>query len=675
MGTEPAQMLFRAYSVLTAKAVDEEKRIVEGIASTPAADRLGDIVEPMGAEFEIPMPLLWQHDHLAPVGQVEFAKPTKNGIPFRARIEAPQAGDPPAMRDRLEEAWRSVKRGLVRAVSIGFRDLEHAVMEGGGWRFLRWEWLELSLVTIPANAEATITTIRSIDRGLRAAPGPRRDAVILRSNPAGVAAPRKPLFFKDQTVVKTLSEQKTQLQATRESKISARQALQDKAAGEGRAKSAEEKEQFDTLTSEIATLDSEIKDIETLELANVAKTAKAANGTSPQAASRSRDPDYRDDGRMTRASVLGLNSNMPKGIGFVRYVKCLANAAGNPQLAAMLAEKEYPDDARIAHYARLPSKEKAAVGAAHTGGSGWADALASANLIAEFIDLLRAETVLDKFGKNGVPDFRRVPFNVKVARQTGGTTANWTGQGKPIAVSKGAFDQITIPITKIEALTYATKEQLEFSAVDAEALLLRDLVEKSAEKADTSFFGTAAAVSGVSPAGMLNGLSAISSAGADFDDVITDLTSLLTPLYAAKIKRSSVVLVTNEDLANAIAGATSQFGILAFPEVMAAGRLRGLPLLSSGNVRGGDFIAVSASNILMAGQDTVEISVSDQASIETLDSALTQDATAGTGTSLVSLWQNDSIGIKVKRPISWAKASSAAVSFIDTAAYGGAPSA
>jgi len=65
-----------------------------------------------------------------------------------------------------------VKAELVRAVSIGFRALEYAFIEGtGGIRFTETEVMELSLVTIPANADATITAIKSIDRPLLAATG------------------------------------------------------------------------------------------------------------------------------------------------------------------------------------------------------------------------------------------------------------------------------------------------------------------------------------------------------------------------------------------------------------------------------------------------------------------------------------------------------------------------
>lgn len=161
----------RAYSVLNIKSVSDDGLSIEGVASTPTTDRMGDIVDPMGAQFAVPLPLLWQHDSHQPIGEVSFAKPTPKGIPFKARLVDPSSVESPTLKDRLQEAADSIRTGLVRAVSIGFRDLAHEVMKDGGWRFTSWEWLELSAVTIPANADATITTIRSIDAEQRAAAG------------------------------------------------------------------------------------------------------------------------------------------------------------------------------------------------------------------------------------------------------------------------------------------------------------------------------------------------------------------------------------------------------------------------------------------------------------------------------------------------------------------------
>jgi uncharacterized protein len=176
----------RAYSLLNIRSADDNARVITGIASTPTPDRYDDIVEPKGAKYALPMPLLWQHQHGSPVGHVEFAELTDEGIPFRATIAS--IDEPGTLKDRLDEAWQSVKAKLVRAVSIGFRPLEHAYMENGGIRYLSWEWIELSLVTIPANSEATINTIRSIDTTQRAALGVGAGHVVRLMKPARASA-------------------------------------------------------------------------------------------------------------------------------------------------------------------------------------------------------------------------------------------------------------------------------------------------------------------------------------------------------------------------------------------------------------------------------------------------------------------------------------------------------
>lgn len=164
----------RAYTVLNIKSMDEEERIIEGIATTPTPDRMNDIVESKGAVFKLPMPLLWQHNHQKPVGTVEFAEPGEKGIPFKARIS--KIAEEGTLRDRVEEAWQSVKHGLVRAVSIGFKPLEYVYLEDtDGIRFTKWEWYELSLVTIPANADATITAIKQYDAAYRPASGQKKE--------------------------------------------------------------------------------------------------------------------------------------------------------------------------------------------------------------------------------------------------------------------------------------------------------------------------------------------------------------------------------------------------------------------------------------------------------------------------------------------------------------------
>ncbi len=161
--------LTRAYSIIEVKALDDKRRRFSGWATTPAMDRVQDTINPMGAKFANPIVLLHQHNHDAPIGKVMFDKPTPKGIKFEA--EMPIIGDAGSLKDRVDTAWGEIEHDLVRAVSIGFRPLKYAFKENGGIDFQEIEIFELSTVSIPANAEAIISAVKSIDRGLRDAAG------------------------------------------------------------------------------------------------------------------------------------------------------------------------------------------------------------------------------------------------------------------------------------------------------------------------------------------------------------------------------------------------------------------------------------------------------------------------------------------------------------------------
>lgn len=176
----------RAYSLFEIKSIDEDKRIIEGIATTPTTDRMGDIVDSEGAQFKLPLPLLWQHDSGSPIGHVIAAKVSKDGIAVTAQLA--KLDEPGTLKNRLDEAWQSLKIGLVRGFSIGFRSIESAqIKDSWSEHFLKWDWLELSCVTIPANAEASITSIKSADQALLAASGDKQRKAVYLKTTSGVS--------------------------------------------------------------------------------------------------------------------------------------------------------------------------------------------------------------------------------------------------------------------------------------------------------------------------------------------------------------------------------------------------------------------------------------------------------------------------------------------------------
>lgn len=189
----------RAYSKFEIKSADDgEERILTGIASSVSADRMNDIVLPEGAKFSLPLPLLHQHNSSAPIGEVFEAKVTGKRIVVKARI-AKGSG-----LDYVETAWKQIKAKLVKGFSIGFRPIKHEPIDPerpwDGFKFLEWEWLELSAVTVPANADATIQAIKMYGSAAPASTGKTRGGVILLPGASGKATVAKrggiPLIFR-----------------------------------------------------------------------------------------------------------------------------------------------------------------------------------------------------------------------------------------------------------------------------------------------------------------------------------------------------------------------------------------------------------------------------------------------------------------------------------------------
>lgn len=155
----------------------------EGTASTPTLDRVNDSVDPLGARFKLPLPLLMSHDTTKPIGQIVSATVDKSGIRVEGKITEPTADMPLGLASRLREAWTSIKSGLIRGLSIGFNPIDYTPNDKGGFDVGKWDWLELSIVTVPAQPEAGISSFKSLPPNVRAHGGfPLRSPTIyLRS--------------------------------------------------------------------------------------------------------------------------------------------------------------------------------------------------------------------------------------------------------------------------------------------------------------------------------------------------------------------------------------------------------------------------------------------------------------------------------------------------------------
>lgn len=642
----------RAYALLNVKELAEADDFVtvRGMASTPTTDRMGDIVEPLGAKFKLPMPLLWQHDAKKPIGHVTFAKATKTGIPFEATI--PRVKEAGVLKDRIDEAIQSLKHRLVAATSIGFQAIEGAVerLESGGLRFKEWEWLELSLVTIPANAEATITSIKSLDEAqMRAASGTARQ-VDVGSTPGATGTKTKPLtgLFSDPAKghkVKTIKEQIEGFEAKRQASDARMTAIMDEAAEAGSTLDAAQKQEYDALAAEVKEVDEHLVRLRQREAAN-ATTAKAVAGDNPEDASATRQG-------LPRISM--GKSMLPKGVPFTRFALVQAKAKGNLMQAEVLS-RQFKDTPEV----NLACK--AAVAAGTTTDSTWASPLVELQeMQSEFVDFLRPQTFLGR-----IPGIRRVPFNIKFSRQTAGTTGTFVGEGLPKPLGAMAFETLELLWAKAATIIVMTDELLRFSNPQAEILARDDLAAGIARYLDLRFIDPAyAGVSNVSPASITNGVTPIASLGTTVALISDTVELAMNEFITANMPLSSLVWIMNPSTALSLSLKRTSQDVYAFPQIGPnGGTFFGYPVITSNNV------ALSASptesfvvlmdptNVMVADDGGVSIDMSNEASLQ-MDGAPSAGAQ-----SLVSLWQNNMVALRAERYINWRKRRDDAVSVI-----------
>lgn len=672
----------RVYSTMVVKAVDEDKREITGIASTPGTDRMGDIVEPGGAEFTLPIPLLWQHDHSQPIGNVVAARVTDKGIEIRATLVKPTDDMPSQLIARLSEAWLSIKTGLVRGLSIGFSPLEYSFMEEG-IRFLKWNWHELSAVTVPANAEASITSIKSLDTALRASSGSKAQSGVgpaeKSAPPPGVSGtPKQPAsvgFFyapKKGKDSMNIAEQIAALKEKQAELTQERLEIQSKAVGEGRGKDAEEQERFDQITADLGAVEKELGDMEILQK-SMGRTLTPVKGSNQEEADASRAP-----GIVSKAIKL----KEEPGLMFARHALCMYAAKNNVGIAAQLAEQHYGEKSPVAQVLKglggrnVESVIKATVAAATTGDATWAGPLlAYNNYSQDFVEFLRPRTILGQFGAGNIPSAKRIPFNVHIKGQTSGGVGYWVGQGAPKPVTKFDFNDVYFGWFKVAAISVASDEMIRFSDPAIEVLIRDGLAEAGAERMNVDFIDPAFAGSAnVSPASILNGLTPIASSGTDADAVRADLLALQAAADDANNPLNTMVLIMHPKTAAALANLYNPLGQREFPGISRrGGDLGGVPVIVSGYVpydsSGGIVAMVNAEDVWYADDGMATVDMSNQASIQMLDNPTNNSAT-GTATSLVSMYQTDSTAFRMHRFANWKRRRESSFSYLTGVNWG-----
>lgn len=474
-----------------------------------------------------------------------------------------------------------------------------------------------------------------------------------------------------------IAEQIAAFEAKRASVSKAMEDIMSKAGEEGSTLDVEQQETYDGHSKDVEAIDEHLKRLYALQKAQ----KKPASVGEPQGVQDGADQRGGKEPRITVRSP-----KLPPGLRFARVARCRVLAKLDGMDVREIAKREYPNDDRLVHDVVM----KADVAAAQTGETGWAGALVgdTTTAFADFAEYLRPMTILGQFGSNGVPSLRRVPFRVRLLSQTGGLSASWVGEGKSKPLTEGVFASTTLSPLKVAAIAVSTEEVIRDSSPSAEMLIRDDLARACAYKLDNDFINpNVAASAGVSPASITNGLTfntyLFDSVGNSEANIRTDVRKVWNAFIAANNPPSQAVWVMSSQTAAALSLLVNSLGQQAFPNVtMRGGTFLSIPVITSEHV--GNYAEspvddtmsfvwlVNAADIYLADEGGVQVDMSREASLEMVDTG-TQSSVSPPGitaTSMVSMFQTNSVAFRAERTINWSRRRTPSVVGLKKVAWG-----
>jgi HK97 family phage major capsid protein len=448
-----------------------------------------------------------------------------------------------------------------------------------------------------------------------------------------------------------LQEQLRSLQQKRADCVERQTQIMSTAAEEGRTLDDDEGGEYDLISKELDRVDVDLKRLEPLLNAEKASAQHVEKPTGPTIIVRRHDPDDAFEGQslvrraIAKAHALLTDFEMTPG-----------------QVAEMRWGKTHP---------QLVQWIKAGVAGAESSTAAWAGNLVTPDnrYAGDFIEYLRARTIYDRL------PLTEVPAHVTVKGQDGIATGYWVGESRSIPVSKQLFSKVSLTPLKVAGMNSVSNELIRDSQPSAERLIRDGLVEALVQRIDQTFLSETGASSGVSPAGIMNGVVAIETSGTTAEALRADINALYAQFLADK-NASGLHFVTTPALAKQIGlmrGALSQ---REFEGITATGgMLEGDPLHTGDNVpadsNGSGFILLKPSDIWRIADTGVTIELSRDATIEQDDDpAGRSDTPVAASRHLVSMFQTESVAFKAVRAVNFQKRRDNAVQWIDGADYG-----
>ncbi|WP_049237244.1 phage major capsid protein [Moraxella canis] len=331
-----------------------------------------------------------------------------------------------------------------------------------------------------------------------------------------------------------------------------------------------------------------------------------------------------------------VESNLPKGIGFAQMARAKALSSKLASKGDFVSAVEIAKSAGM-HPVVIAELEKS-VTVMDTSNS--SVLVPTSPLTSEFIELLRAQTIIDKLAKH----MRAGDFNATIAGMATGATSAWVGEGEPKPVTNATFNSVELKRHKVAGIAVLTDELSRFNKFNGDRRILDDLIESNRLLLDLTFIDDQAQ-SATRPAGSLHGATIITATGSEEAQIKADLAKLRQVFIKANLSLTGAHYIMSETRASEWAELTNPLGAPVFTGLQAPTgekTLNGLPVIESESA-GNIVELIKPSEFYLADEGQVEVSYSTEATITMPNK------------TLVHLFQENKEAIRAERFITWAK--------------------
>jgi HK97 family phage major capsid protein/HK97 family phage prohead protease len=623
---------------------------LEYVMSDETVDRYGDVIDVKGwqlGNFKNNPIALFGHDSDFIVGK--WVNVRVEGGKLKGKLELLRAG----ISARLDEIRAAVEAGVLRAVSVGFRPLAEPEMRDGGRGaiYRKQELVECSLVSIPANPNAL-----AVAKSLHLSP---KASALIFGEPAAELM-RKGLLPGEPADLPSQSNQRGRQMSLAQKIEAAEQRLVTL---------------MDQRIEEINKDDSNVEVVEGLneEVDKINRSLDALRKAEQQSFTRSAPVGVQTAaGAPSAPAFIRAQTKSVKPENYVyRAIACKLLARAEQKNVDQVLVERYGDDRETREVMNIVTK--ASTVPATTTLTGWAAELVQTS-IGDFIDSLMPLSVYPglaarggkfTFGRNGV-----ISLPSRAATPTIG--GSFIAQGAPIPVRQAAFAATTLTPKKMGVISTFTREIAEHSTPSIEALIRQAIQEDTAVAIDSVLLDATAA-STTRPAGLRNGVTVTTATtGGGFAAVVGDLKNLIGVLAAANSLRAPVWLI-NPAQALSISLTQNAGGDFPFAEQINNGTLQGFPVLQSTSMPAGTVILLDAADFFSATGDEPRFDVNDTATVHMEDTTPLAIGTAGSPNTVAapvrSLWQTDTLGIRMLLDINWAMRRSGVIAWTSSVTW------